>query len=277
MAVDNARLYRESQALNEELEQRVVRRTIELQNMNRQLEMEISHRERINDQLRSLSGHLQSAREEERIRIAREIHDEIGQVLTAVKMDLALLARELPGNDTLMSREEIQQNINAATGLVDNALQTMHNIIRELRPEVLDHLGLKAALEWQIQEFQTRTRIGCRFESDLEDAELDPERSTAIFRILQETLTNVVRHAEASQVEVELHREDDSLVLDVRDNGRGISESSLINSSRFGIIGMRERARAFGGNVDIQGNPGKGTQVSARIPLANTQSRNTST
>jgi signal transduction histidine kinase len=274
IAMDNARLYRESQALNEELEQRVVRRTIELQNMNRQLEVEITNRERMNVQLRSLSGYLQSAREEERIRIAREIHDEIGQVLTAVKMDLALLARELPASGDKLSREEIQQSIRATVTLVDNALQTMHNIIRELRPEVLDHLGLKSALEWQIQEFQTRTRIECSFESDIEDAELDPERSTAVFRILQETLTNIARHANASKVDVELRRENNSLLLDVQDNGQGISESNVANSSRFGILGMRERARALGGSVEVRGNPGQGTRVSARIPLQTTDLSN---
>jgi signal transduction histidine kinase len=264
LAMDNARLYRESHELNEELEHRVVSRTIELQNANQKLQTEISERKRVNDQLRLLSGHLENAREEERIRIAREIHDEIGQVLTAIKMNLSLLGRELVEGST---GDGVQEEIGSTTRLVDDAIQTMHHIVRELRPEVLDHLDLVSALEWQIQEFQSRTKIESRFDSELEELDLDPERSTALFRILQETLTNVARHAQASLVLATLRQVDQQLVLQVRDDGRGISPDGVTNMQTFGILGMRERARAFGGDVDIQAVPGHGTVVTVYIPV----------
>lgn len=267
MAVDNARLYHEAQSLNEHLEQRVIRRTIELQNANRRLEAEALARQRVTEQLRLLSGHLQSAREEERIRIAREIHDEIGQVLTAVKMDLALLGKEVSGNGSMASTESLHEDIASTTKLVDDAIQTMHGIVRELRPEVLDHLGLHAALEWQVQEFQSRTKIDCQYHSEIGEIDLDAERSTAVFRILQETLTNVARHADATEVEVNVRQTDGQLVLTVQDNGKGISPEQLENTTRFGILGMRERAHAFGGEVTIEGVPDQGTLVTARIPL----------
>ncbi len=267
LAVDNARLYRESQTLAEDLEQRVVQRTIELQNANIKLEKGMAERQRINDQLRLLSAHLQSAREEERIRIAREMHDEIGQVLTALKMDLSLLERETAEAGAAPPLESIHEEIASTIRLVDETITTMHAIIRELRPEVLDHLGLRSALEWQIQEFQSRTHIECEFSAELDDAEYDPDRSTALFRILQETLTNVARHAQATRVQVSITRQDGQLVLRVQDNGKGIDPEMLAGSNRFGILGMRERARAFGGDVDIAGGPGQGTVVTARIPI----------
>jgi signal transduction histidine kinase len=256
LAVHNARLYHRSQSLNEELDQRVAQRTTELQNANQQLETEIAQRQRANEQLRLLAAHLQSAREEERIRIAREIHDEIGQMMTAVKIDLALFERKL---DTL--REEIT----STTKLVDDAIATMHEVVRELRPAVLDHLGLRAAIEWQMQDFQERAKIECQFNSDLDELELDPQRSTAVFRILQEVLTNVARHAQATRVEASLRKEDNYLILEVRDNGKGIPQAPDTNG--FGILGMRERAHVFGGEVIIQGSPGQGTTVTVRIPM----------
>ena len=267
MAVDNARLYQQAQQLNEELEGRVVQRTVELRTANRTLEQEIAERQRINHQLRLLSGHLQSAREEERIRIAREIHDEIGQMLTAVKMDLALLGQEITAEGPNLAPATLQEEISSTVGLVDQTIETMHQIVRELRPEVLDHLGLRAALEWQCQEFQSRTKIECQFNTNLDDADYDPERSTAVFRILQETLTNVARHSQATQVQASVIRADGQLVLQVRDNGRGISAEELALTQRFGILGMRERAHAFGGDVNITGAPGQGTVVTAQIPV----------
>ncbi|MBI4788994.1 MAG: PAS domain S-box protein [Chloroflexi bacterium] len=266
-AVDNARLYQQAQALNEELEQRVVRRTVELQRANRKLEEEIAERQRMNHRLRSLSGHLQSAREEERIRIAREIHDEIGQMLTAVKMDLAMLGQGIEAHGPKLAVGKVNDEIRSTVHLVDETIETMHRIVRELRPEVLDHLGLRAALEWQCQEFQTRTKIECRFETNLDDGDYDAERSTAVFRILQETLTNVARHAEATQVQATVKRADGQLILQVRDNGKGISPEELSTTQQFGLLGMRERALALGGEVDITGAPGQGTMVTARIPV----------
>jgi signal transduction histidine kinase len=253
LAVDNARLYYRAQLLNEELDQRVAQRTLEL--------------ERANQQLRLLAGHLQSAREEERINVAREIHDEIGTLMTAIKMDLAFLGREISGNGSKKSPDALGEEISATTKLVDDAIQTLHEIVRELRPGVLDHLGLRAALEWQMQEFQERAKIECYFTSDLDELGLDSQRSTAVFRILQEVLTNVARHAQATRVEASLQKEDNDLILEVRDNGKGISEAQVSSVGRFGLLGMRERAHVFGGDVVIRGSPGEGTAVTVRIPV----------
>ncbi len=267
LAVDNVRLYQHAQALNEELERRVIDRTIELQRANRRLESEIAERQQANEQLRLLSGHLQSAREDERVRIAREIHDEIGQVLTAVKMDLSLLERQMVKEGRAPTPDQVREEFDSTRHLVDQALDTMHGIVRELRPEILDHLGLQAAIEWQVQEFQSRTSIVCQLDCGPEEIDLDEERSIAVFRILQETLTNVARHSGATEVRVLLKQEDHHVVLRVQDNGKGVDEQALRESKTFGVLGMRERAHVFGGQVDIQGTPGKGTVVSIRIPL----------
>ncbi len=267
LAVENARLYHKAQSLNEELDQRVAQRTTELQAANEKLETEIAERMRANEQLRLLAVHLQSALEEERIRIAREIHDEIGQLMTAVKMDLALLERKLTGNDSKELPSTLREEIGSTTKLVDDAIETMYEIVRELRPAVLDHLGLRAAIEWQMQDFQDRTKIECQFKSDLDELDLDPARSTAVFRILQETLTNAARHAHATYVEASLRKEDNHLILQVRDNGKGISEEQIANVNTFGLLGMRERAHVFGGDVVIRGSSGHGTVVTVRIPV----------
>ena len=253
LAVDHARLYNKAQSLNEELDQRVAQRTIELENANRQL--------------RLLAGHLQSAREEERISIAREIHDETGTLMTAIKMDLAFMGREVGQDGAMKTPYTLREEISATTKLVDEAIKTLHEIVSELRPGVLDHLGLRAALEWQLQEFQERMKIECQFNSDLEELNLDPARSTAVFRILQETLTNVARHAQATRVEASLRKNDNQLILEVRDNGRGITEAQISHVGRFGLLGMLERAHVFGGDVMINGSPGQGTVVTVRIPM----------
>ena len=250
LAMDNARLYHTAQSLNRELDQRVAQRTQEL--------------ELANQQLRSLAAHIQSAREDERINIARSIHDEIGTLMTAIKMDLAFLGRSFNGNGSKKSPDELREEINGITKLVDEAIESIHQIARELRPGVLDHLGLRAALEWQLQDFQTRSKIECEFNSDLGEFNLDSARSTAVFRILQETLTNVARHAQATRVEASLRKEGNDLILQVRDNGKGISETP--DANRFGILGMRERAHVFGGDIMFQGAPGQGTVVTVRIP-----------
>ncbi len=267
LAVDNARLYHRAQSLNEELDQRVAQRTFELANSRQKLETEIAGHQRANEQLRLLAAHLQSAREEERIGIAREIHDEIGTLMTAIKMDLAFLGREIDGNSSQKSPEALRAEIGGTTKLVDEAIQTIHQIVLELRPAVLDHLGLRAALEWQIAEFQRRTGIECQFDSNLDSVHLDAGRSTAVFRILQETLTNVARHAHATSVEASLREQDSHLILQVRDNGQGISEAQIRNTNRFGLLGMQERAHIFGGDVVIRGVPGQGTTVTVRIPV----------
>jgi PAS domain S-box-containing protein len=221
------------------------------------------------EQLRALSAHLQSVREEERVNIAREVHDELGQVLTALKMDLSLLNYKLLESSAVIPRRMLFDEIKSMTTLVDATIQSVRKIVTELRPEVLDHLGLKASIEWQAQEFQTRTGLLCNLESNLESFDVeDRDCATAVFRILQETLTNVVRHSNATRVDVLLKEEGDSLILQVKDNGRGITENEVSNAKSFGILGIRERALLLGGEVEIRGDAGIGTIVTVEIPLS---------
>lgn len=218
--------------------------------------------ERSLEQLRALSARLQSVREEERTRIAREIHDELGQAMTGLKMDLAWLARQLPTD-----APSLRQKVASMSHLVDETIQVVRRISTELRPGVLDDLGLLAALEWQAQDFQTRTGIRCRLVTTVEELELDADRSTALFRIFQETLTNVARHAQATEVTVRLDVCEDHLILEVKDNGVGISSQALADSHSLGLLGMRERALLFGGSVEVRGEPERGTTVTVRIPV----------
>jgi PAS domain S-box-containing protein len=212
------------------------------------------------DELRALAARLQSVREEERTRAAREIHDELGQALTCIKLESASLLRELPGDATQQSTRA-----ESIVRLVDQTLQIVRRISAELRPGTLD-LGLVAAVEWAAEEFEARTGTECQVDLLEGDIVIDGERATALFRILQETLTNVARHANATRVNVRLVRKEGSLILDVHDNGKGISEEELSASGSLGILGMRERALLLGGELAIRGAPGEGTTIQIRIP-----------
>ena len=213
------------------------------------------------EQLRNLSAYLQSMREEERTNIAREIHDELGQVLTALKMDASWLGTKYREFGPIVEKTK------SMADLIDSTIRTVKRICTELRPGVLDDLGLVAAIEWQAEEFQKRTGIDCNVSFYPNDIILDGERSTTIFRILQETLTNVIRHAEATKVRVLLERGDGRLLLRVEDNGKGITKSQISAHSSFGLIGIRERARFLGGEVRIEGSEGKGTTVTVSLPF----------
>ncbi len=214
------------------------------------------------EQLRSLSAHLESLREEERKNIAREIHDELGQMLTALKIDLSWLTNRLP-----KEQELLLEKTKSMYQLVDTAIQTVKRVSAELRPGALDDLGLAAAIEWQAGEFEKLTKIKCEFSSNPEDIVLDQDRSTAIFRIFQETLTNVVRHADATKVKANLKEEAGRIILRIRDNGKGIEKKQISDPKAFGLIGMRERAHFWGGELKITGTPGKETTVVVSIPL----------
>jgi PAS domain S-box-containing protein len=216
------------------------------------------------EQLRSLAGRLVSVREEERARISREVHDELGQALTAVKMDLAWLAGRLPRTNSQML-----ERIRSTRQLAARTIQSVRRISTELRPAVLD-LGLAAALEWQAQEFQARSGIQCKVRLLTKEV-FAPDVSTALFRILQEALTNVARHAKATRVEVVKQKLRDRLVLRIRDNGRGFDPADPSSSKSLGLLGMRERAAILGGQVNISSAPGKGTSVTAWIPLRSPQ------
>lgn len=198
------------------------------------------------------------------MRISREIHDELGQSLTALKFDLAA-AGTLPAS----GHAQLAGRTKSMIRIVDSILETVKRISRELRPGMLDDLGLPAAIEWQAKEFQERTRIPCEVVVVPEEMTVDPDRSTAIFRIFQEALTNAARHAGATNVEATLESRNGTVCLEVRDNGRGITKEEMSRPMSLGILGMRERARWWGGEVRIEGTPGSGTVVTATLPSGN--------
>jgi PAS domain S-box-containing protein len=221
--------------------------------------------------LRNLASHLQSVREEERTMISREIHDELGQGLTALKMDLYWLSKHLSEQDELY--QKMKQKTDGMLELIDQNVSAVQKLMTQLRPVLLDDLNLSAAIEWETEEFAKRTGTAYTLDLDLNGKELDKTFATAMFRIFQEALTNVTRHAHASSVSVTLRVEDGSLVLEVSDNGVGIEQSKITGNQSFGLIGMKERALSYGGDVMIRRNPGKGTMVRAVVPLPEQVSR----
>ena len=212
--------------------------------------------------LRELASYLESAREKERTRIAREIHDELGQALTALKMDVHWLTQRLPKDD-----QPSVEKAKAISELIDMNVHLVQRISAELRPGLLDNLGLSAAIEWQADQFHNRTGVKCDIISEPDDIVLDQTRSTTIFRIFQETLTNIARHANATKVDIILREADDKVTLEVSDNGKGITEKEISDPKAFGLMGIRERVHSLGGIVKITGTPHKGTTVSIQIPI----------
>ena len=242
---------------------------VDLYCKNEVLTREIAERKRAEEDLkasqenlRALAARLQSVREEEWKRISREIHDELGQALTGLKMDLTWVAHRLPKQRALAQRTK------SMFGLIDDTVQSVRKLASRLRPEVLDELGLAAAIGWQARDFQMRTGIRCKVSLPGDPPVLDQQRSTAAFRIFQELLTNVARHANATRVDVVMQADADGLTLVVEDNGKGIAEEEAVFSPKsLGLLGMRERMLPFGGNVEIKGRPGKGTRVTVSVPL----------
>ena len=224
--------------------------------------MEVSERKRTEAQLRNLAARLEAIREEERSRIAREIHDEVGQALTALKMDLAWLGKKVPPRGTL-----VRQKLHGMEGVIDATMDALHRILAELRPGVLDDLGLPAAIRWLAEEFKRRTEIVCTVQMTGGEPRLDSGQATAVFRILQEALTNVARHAQARHVEIRLHVLPTAFELVVTDDGRGITAAELKETGTLGILGMRERALTWHGRVTVHGEPGRGTTVRVFMPM----------
>ncbi|MBI4457250.1 MAG: PAS domain S-box protein [Acidobacteria bacterium] len=212
-------------------------------------------------QLRRLAKHLQSVREEERAEAARMIHDELGQALTILKMDLSWLQARLSSQKALLEKTT------SMCKLVDHTIGSVRRITADLRPAVLDDLGLSAAIEWKAKELEGTTGLECKLTLDPEEIILDRDRSTDIFRIFQEAMTNVVRHANATTVEIGLKLQEGDLVLEVTDNGKGIVLDRDFGSRSFGLLSMRERALVWGGELTIRGIPDKGTRVTVRIPV----------
>ncbi len=215
------------------------------------------------EQLRRLQTHVQQVREEERLRLAREIHDDLGQALTALKIDLSWVRRKI-GSD---SPQALQDKLDGMTRIIDDAMNTVHHVSSELRPRILDDLGLVEAIEWQAEEFQRRTGIRCVVAVGDFGLDLPTEQSTALFRILQEALTNVARHAGAAKVTVSLDVSSQTLTLIVSDDGRGIRAEEIQSSLSYGLLSIRERVHAMAGEVEISGNPGMGTTLRITIPL----------
>jgi PAS domain S-box-containing protein len=213
------------------------------------------------EQLRALASRLQKVREEERTGIAREIHDELGQALTGLKLDISWMKHRLPRN------HEMMDHCASIIERIDQTLTAVRRIATELRPSVLDQLGLEAALEWQGQEFSTRTGIEVGMEIATDGQPLPDDLGSSAFRILQESLTNVARHAQATYVTIRLTQTQDLLVLEVTDNGIGAPTQCLEGTTSLGVIGMRERALACGGQFTISGHPDRGTTVLLRVPL----------
>jgi two-component system sensor histidine kinase UhpB len=230
--------------------------------------IDVSDRRRVEEvlreshgQLRALSARLLGIREEERTRIARELHDELGQALTGMKMQLSALGARPPKDPRLLRRK-----LAGLAELIDETVDAVRRISTELRPAVLDQLGLTAGLEWQLADFAQRTGIRSGLAASVEDRRVSSALATAIFRIVQEALTNVARHSGARQVLVRLAEEDGQLVLEVNDDGVGIAGSMREDDLTLGLLGIRERAAALGGRAEVGGTPGAGTSVRVKFP-----------
>lgn len=243
-------------------------RTEDLSNANTALRDEIEERKHVEkalrasrEKLRRLSAHLQSARESERAAVAREIHDELGATLTAAKMDLQWFAKTITDNQ--MPRAD---KLTEAVELVDSAIQTVRRIATELRPSILDHLGLWPALQWQLQEFELNFSIPCQIDPAPVGVVLENDAQTAVFRIFQEALTNIARHANATRVHVDLRPDRKGILVRISDNGVGLPPGKIMEPDACGIQGMRERARTFGGDVRFEQTEGGGTSVLVKFP-----------
>ena len=214
------------------------------------------------EKLRNFSNSLQSIREKEKSRIARQVHDELGQSLTALKMDISHLEKNLSSD-----RANILEQFQSMTKIIDTTIQSVQRIAMELRPPILDAFGLCEAIAWQAGEYNKK--LGIQFDLNClqEHVDLEKDLETTLFRIFQETLTNIVRHAEASQVQVGLNRVNEQLVFEIEDNGKGIKKEHIENSNSLGLIGIQERVHPWNGQVQFEGSPGKGTKVTVKIPL----------
>ncbi|MDE2117619.1 MAG: PAS domain S-box protein [Betaproteobacteria bacterium] len=237
--------------------------------MSRSTVADITERKRVERQLRELTAHIQTVREEEKASIAREIHDDLGGMLTTLKMRTYWLKTELSVNKETIP---LLDHVGEMSQLIDNAADAMRNIITGLRPSILDDLGLVAALEWQAAQFHKHTGIKCRVNCVCENSEdcgkeLDKPRSIALFRISQEALTNVARHSGASRVEIEFHRNEEEIVMSIIDNGRGTTETRADAPIPYGIAGMRERADQLGGKINFGPMPGGGFNLTVILPL----------
>jgi two-component system, NarL family, sensor histidine kinase UhpB len=217
--------------------------------------------------LDSLALRLELAREEERARVARELHDELGQVLTSLKLEFMWLVDQLRNNEPKPGIQLVNR-LQSSIGLIEVSIQSVRQISTDLRPAVLDHLGLREAIQWAATKFEARTGIRCRLAWALKYEPADRTQELAMFRILQEALTNVVRHAHAGAVRISVRERGRMLTLTIRDNGRGITKAERSRVESIGLLGMAERARLLGGRLTIAGAPGRGTTVTVTVPAS---------
>lgn len=211
------------------------------------------------ERLSALAAHMEAAKEAERAEIAREIHDEMGGLLTGLKADVAWLKKQV-GADA-----RIGEKLRDIEGLLDEVVMVSKRIAKSLRPAILDQ-GLSAALEWQAREFEKHAGIPCRFQTNSDEVNLDASQATGVFRVFQEALTNVAKHAQAKHVEVQVFATDELVTLEVRDDGVGVAARDLDKPESFGVRGMQERVHHLGGWLDVSGAPGKGTTIMLSIP-----------
>lgn len=223
-------------------------------------------------QLSALSLHQQTLREAEQKRISLEIHDELGQSLTGLKMDIHWLKRQINLPDKNISTEIITEKLNELSNLVDTTITSVRRIATELRPSILDDFGLVAAIEWQAREFERKTNIPCTVLSNMEDFNLSTEIATAVFRIFQESLTNIARHAKAASVRVSLQAIDGQVLMRIEDSGKGINLGKIKNTNSLGLLGMKERSRLIGGTLNIFKGYSGGTVVELIFPLVSNDS-----
>ncbi len=249
----------------------------ELEVTNAKLLSEIGERrkseinlEEANEQLRALTSRIVTVREDERAALSREIHDELGSALTGVKMGLMHIKRSLPGDESSKEYTQIHEVLSSMTNIIDGTIRMIRKIITDLRPEILDMVGLAEALQWYAGEFEKRTSISIQFTVFPRKFDLAKKQTTELFRIFQEILANIAKHSGASKVVVFLKKEQTLVTLRVKDDGIGIKESDMANKNSFGIIGIRERANLMGGKMHIKGLAGKGTTISVEVPVIET-------
>lgn len=240
--------------------------------MQRWLIRDITHRKQIEAELlqsrqqtQAFASNIQTAREDERTRVAREIHDELGQTLTGLRLDIGMAKKQVPEDMT-----ELHAKLEQISATVVETIETVRRIMTDLRPSVLDEAGLVAAMEWQCRDFKTRTGIHCRLLTKVDEIGLDRESTSALFRLTQEMLTNAARHSNATRVTIELKQSKQWVQLEVRDNGRGITEEEINNPYTAGLLGMRERVRLLNGEITFQGMQGRGTHIRVKLPRQST-------
>ena len=241
--------------------------SLNLRDARSKMEEKISEAEYLNIQLRKLTAHLQNIREEERKLIAREMHDELGQLLTGFKMDIQLLKNQLPAYD----RGRVAEHIQSMTGLIDDAIRFVRRLSSQLREGPLEDLGLIAAIQWYIKEFTRRYNIPVTFNCSHAELKLLPAVKTGLFRICQESLTNIARHSHATQVQIDLEVNNDELSLTVTDNGKGFTTGAHGNTDSLGLLGMNERALMIGATLSLRSAVGKGTTIKVAFPIGKEQ------